>query len=115
MMIDIIGLKHNPRKFRQQVIFFVGGAIRPNYSDRAAAAGVAYFAKPSADRFESFFPGRRRKLAAFSNQRMCQALLVVREVEGITSLDAKKIAIDAALIAIVAAHNLCARLTLPHT
>src|ERR1700692_791942 len=114
MMIDVVRSKHNAREFRQQIIFFVGCAIRPDDSNRNSAISVAHFAKAPADRFESLFPCGRRKLAVFANQRLRQALFMVREVESVSSLNAKEIAIDPTLISIIATDNLRARLASAH-
>src|SRR5208282_5715418 len=96
------------------IIFFVGGAIRPDHADRAPAASilnsvanfVANVAKPFADQFKSFFPGRRRQLAVFANERLGEAFFVVRKVKCVAALDAEEIVIDPALVAIVPAHDL---------
>ena len=48
----------------------------------------------------------RRQLAILADERLRQALCVIREIERVSALDAKKIAIDPTLIAVIAAHNL---------
>src|SRR5271166_5176539 len=52
------------------------------------------------------FPGGRNKLAFALDERQLDSFLIVGEVERVTALNAKKITVDAALVAIVAAHNL---------
>ena len=37
VMVDIVGLQHHAREFLQQVVFFVGGAVRANDPDRLPA------------------------------------------------------------------------------
>ena len=34
VMVDVVGLQHHARKFRKQVILFVGGAIGADDADR---------------------------------------------------------------------------------
>ena len=60
MVIDVIGLEHDSRKFGQQIIFFVRGAIRPDDSDRASRhLWSRNFAKAPANQFKSFLPCRQ--------------------------------------------------------
>src|ERR1035437_8342952 len=104
-MVDVIRLEYDAGKLRKQIIFFVGGAIRPNHADRASAIAIANFAKPFSDQLKSFFPSRRCQLAVLANQRLGEALFVMREVESVAALDAEEIVIDPALVAIVAADD----------
>ena len=66
---------------------------------------IANFGESLANHFKCFFPRRRRKLAILANQRLREAVFVVREIKSVAALDAEEIAIDAALVAIVAAHD----------
>ena len=56
MMVDIVGLQNHPGEFLQQIIFFVGGAVRAKYSDRLPAVLVAGFLEALADQLKRFFP-----------------------------------------------------------
>src|SRR5207253_9665614 len=56
----------------------------------------------------------RRKSAILADQRLREPILMVRKIEGISSLDAQKIAIDSAFVAIVATHNLHAGICSAH-
>src|SRR5208283_936215 len=67
---------------------------------------VANVSKLFADQFKSLFPRRRRQLAVLANERLGQAVFMVREVESVAALDAKEIAVDPTLVAIVAADDL---------
>src|ERR1035437_398727 len=108
-MVDVIRLEYDAGKLRKQIIFFVGGAIRPNHADRASAIAIANFAKPFSDQLKSFFPSRRRQLAVLANQRLREALFLMREGESVAAPDAEENVIDPALVAIVAADDFHAR------
>src|SRR4029077_16761216 len=114
MMIDVIGLKHGPRKLRKKIVFLVRRAIRPNDADRAPTLLVANFSKPLSDQFKSFFPGRRRQFAVLANQRLGKALFMMRKVESVAVFDAQEIAIDPALVAVVPADDLRASVAAAH-
>src|ERR1035437_6594000 len=113
-MVDVIRLEYDAGKLRQKIIFFVGRAIRPNHADRVSAIAIANFAKPFSDQFKSFFPCGRRQLAVLANQRLGEALFVMRKVESVAALDAEEIVIDPALVAIVAADDFHAGVATAH-
>jgi len=55
---------------------------------------------------ESFFPGGWSEAPILANERLGDAVIVMRKVECIAALDAKEISIDATLVAIVSPHDL---------
>src|SRR2546422_336931 len=57
---------------------------------------------------------RAGKAAVLANQGLGKTLIMVREVERVAAFDAEKIAIDAALVAIVSAHNFHAAIATAH-
>ena len=60
-------------------------------------------------------PGGRLQLAfGIAHQRLGQALGTLDKIEAKAALGAEKVAVDAALVAIVGAHNLRAIIGLPH-
>src|SRR5690348_13582402 len=63
------------------------------------------FPQAAAHQFKSFLPAGRAELAIFSEQRPGDAFCMVGEIERIAALDTKKVAVDSALVAVVAAHN----------
>ena len=113
-MIDIIRLQHHARELREQISFFVRGASRADHADRRSAILVANLGELLPDQLKRFFPGGRSQLAILANQRLRQPLFMIREIEGVAALDAEKISVDAALVAVVAAHNLHAGIGAPH-
>ncbi len=114
VMVDVVGLQHDPRKLRKQVILFVGRAVGADHADRLPSLLVAGFRQALADHAESLFPGGRSEFSMSPDQRLFQALGVVREVEGVAPLDAQEVIVDAALVAVVAAHNLHAGIGAAH-
>src|SRR5208337_1721581 len=98
------------RELREQIVLFVRGARRANDADGRAAGvflnSVADLSKALANQLNRFFPRGWHQLAVLADQRLRQPFFTVCKVEGIAALDAKKIAVDAALVAIVAADNL---------
>src|SRR2546423_1367889 len=105
VMIDVVGLHHYAGKLLKQIIFFVGGAIRTDYTNRLSAIFVANFFEPASHQFKCFFPRRRRQASVLANQRLGDAVFMIGEVESIAALDAEEISVDAALVAVIAANN----------
>ena len=102
------------RELLQQVIFFVGGAVRAHDPDRLPAMLLARFLKALSDQPKRFFPGGWRQLPILANERLGQAVFTVGEIESVAALDAEEIAVDAALVAIVSPHDLHAALGAAH-
>src|SRR5437870_4373053 len=105
VVVDVIRSEHHTRELLKQVILFVRRAGRAHNSDCPPALTIANFFEARSDQFKSLFPGRRRKSAIFADQRLREPILMVRKIEGVTSLDTEKIAVDPALVAIVATNN----------
>src|SRR5207248_5522 len=76
---------------------------------------LAGLPQASSNQLQSFFPARFLQALASANQRTRQALITVCEVEGVTTLDAEEVAVDPALVAIIAAHDLQAGFMAAHT
>src|SRR6202142_3700440 len=75
---------------------------------------ITNFAETPANEFERFFPRRRCELAVLADERRREALFVVGKIETVAPLDAEKVIVDAALVAIVAANNFHAGIAAPH-
>ncbi len=75
---------------------------------------VATSRKLLADQLKGFFPGGGSQAAVFANQRLGKAVFMVGEIERVTALDAEEVAIDAALVAVVAAHDFHAGIGTAH-
>src|SRR6185312_1539024 len=99
----------------QQVILFVGSAVRAHDPDCLPAMLLARFLEALPDQFKRLFPGGRRQLPILANQRLGQTVITVSEIESVAALDAKEIAVDATLVAIVSANDLHAGLGAAHT
>ena len=67
---------------------------------------IADIGKAFANQLESFFPGGWSEAPILANERLGDAVIVMRKVECIAALDAKEISIDATLVAIVSPHDL---------
>src|SRR5207237_7386423 len=94
------------RELLHQVVFLVGRARGADHADGASALLIANFAELGRDQVKSFFPRGRFEPAILANKRLAQPVVRMREVEGVAALDAQEISIDAALVTIVAAHDL---------
>ena len=105
VMIDVVGLQHHAGEFLQKIIFFVCRPVRANDANGLSAVFVANFFELAPDQFERFFPGRGSQPAIFADQRLRHAVFVIGEVKSVTALDAEKIAVDAALVAVISANN----------
>ena len=105
MMIDVVCPQHQARELLQQVVLFVGGAIRADDANRGRPSwsGLLELVAISSNAC-SQVAGTNLPSRLISGCR--QALGIVREVEGVAALHTKEVAVDAALVAIVAANNL---------
>src|SRR5205085_11667379 len=70
------------------------------------AVAIANVRKARRDMRNGCFPGRRDEMSIAADERFAQAALVVRKIEGVAALDAQEVAVDAALVTIIAAHDL---------
>ena len=114
-MIDVVGAEHRPGKLLQQVVFFVGGAVGADDADglppRLSRISRSFVPACS----QRLLPTDFGKLAVcLAQQRLGQAVGVVGKIEGVASLDAQEVAIDAALVAVVAAQDLRAVINAAH-
>src|SRR4051812_1666537 len=66
------------------------------------------------NQLKRFFPCSRRQLPIFADQGLRQTIFMVSKIESVAALDTQEIPVDAALVAIVAAHNLHASLGAAH-
>src|SRR5438270_7774307 len=115
VMVDIVRAQYGTRELLQQIILFVRGAVRADHADRIAALSVANLFEAIRHMINGLLPGDWNQFAVATNQRLRDAILRVSEVEGIAALDAEEVTVDAALIAIVAAHDLHASGRPAHT
>src|SRR6185312_9769829 len=105
MVIDVVGADHRACEFLEQVILFVRCAVGADDADGVCAALVAQLAQIGAGVGQRLFPGDGLELAVFADERRCKAFDVVSEVKGVAALVAKEVAVDAGLIAVVAAND----------
>src|SRR4029077_7170381 len=103
------------RELREQVSFFVRSAIRSDDADRGPTVLVAHFGKLLPDQFERIFPTSRSQFPVLPDQRLRQPFFMIREVKPIPPLDAEKVSVRAALVTVIAAHNLQPGVGAPHT
>src|ERR1051326_6498674 len=113
MMINVVGLQYGARKFLQKIIFFVGRAVRADYSN-LIFAGVNRLAETSGDEIQRLFPRAGFEPPVLADERLSQPIFVICKIERVAALNTQKIAVDSALVAIVAAHNLHAGISAAH-
>src|SRR5215472_4315864 len=114
VVVDVVGLKHQAGELLQQVVFFIGGPIRPDDTYSTATISVPHLGKAFSDQLKGFFPRRRHELPALADERLLDPLIIASEIEGIATLDTEKVPINPALVAIVAADNLHSGFRCPH-
>src|SRR5215472_7817403 len=112
VVINVVGAQHGPRKLLQKVVLFVGRALRTNHGGGGGPGRSGFFVL-GGNQLKRFVPRRGNELSIAFDQRPSNAIGTMREVEGITSLDAEEVAVDTALVAIIAADDLhaCIRTT----
>src|SRR5664279_3085938 len=106
MVVNVVGAQNQPRELLQQVIFFVAGAVGANHADSGGAVAGQHLLELRCDQLQCLLPSRRNEFAFVLDEWLLDAVAAVGEVEGVPPLDAEEVAIDAALVAVVAAHNL---------
>ncbi len=89
--------------------------LEPMTPIELSAAALANLAQLGAGVLQRLLPTHFSKLAVrLAQQRLGQAVGMVGKIEGIASLDAEKVAVDAALVAVVAAQDLRAVIHAAH-
>ncbi len=71
MMIEIVGAERDAREAIEQVIFFVGGVIRADHADGAAAVRGVHLLEAARDFLERIFPACGFELAVAAHERLC--------------------------------------------
>src|SRR6185503_4951203 len=115
MVVDAICLQNCARELLQQVIFFVGGAIRADDPNGLTTLLIADVGEVPSDQLKGFFPGGGEEASFFANERLGQAIFVIGKVKSVAALDAEEVAVDAAFVAVVAAHDFHAGVGAAHT
>ena len=88
--------------------------VRADYADRTWAVAGQNFLEFGGNQIKSLLPGGGNKLAITLDQRLLQALGIVGKVESVAAFYAKKVAVDAAFVAIVTADDLHAGIGATH-
>jgi len=115
-MIDVVGAEHRAGKLLQQVGFFVRDAARADHAHRLAAARVANLTQLLTGKVQCLFPAHCLEFAIrLLHQRLRHAVFAVGKVKAVAALDAEKVSVQSALVAVVAAHNFHAVVGAPHT
>src|SRR6202007_441641 len=105
MMIDVVRPDRRPRDASQQIIFFVGGAVRTIETDRIRAVLLAYCRQTHCCLFQSLLPARRLEPPAEADQGLVQPLGMASEVESKAAFGAEKITVVTGEVAIIDAEN----------
>ena len=108
VVVDVVGAEDGARELLQQVGFFVGGAVGADDADgscRRALSRISRSFLPAKSRASSQLTGCELAVG-LADERLGEAVFVIGEVEGVAALVAEEVAVDAALVAVVAADNL---------
>src|SRR5262249_40756110 len=105
VVVDVICSEHQSRKLLQEIVFFVGCSGRSYDPNLAPVSGIHDICESRRNRSECLFPRGWYQTAILANQGLIQPVLVVSEVEGVTTLDAQKVSVDPTLITVVASNN----------
>ena len=74
MVVDVVCAQHCARELLQQVILFVGGAIRADDADGLPALLLRTSVNFRADQLKGLFPGGGDEASFFANERLGQAI-----------------------------------------
>jgi hypothetical protein len=103
VVIDAVGAQRRAGELLQQIVLFVGRTRGADDTEIGPGEGLELFGY----QLERTAPTGRFELAGFvADERRLQPFGVLREVERVTALDAEELAVDAALVAVVAADDL---------
>ena len=105
-MIDVIRSKRHARQLLQQVVLFIRSAVRANEPNRILAARVMNRFQLGRSGLRSFFPRNGKQLVALAQQRLPDALRMLREIKAKAPLHAQEILVDAAQVAVIRTQNL---------
>ena len=111
VMVDVVGADRGARDAAEQVIFFVGGAIRADEADRIGAVRAVKLVKRARRLASASSQLSGIELAIAADQRLSQALGMLGEIKSEAALDAQEFIVDAGEVAVIGAHDLagCAR------
>src|ERR1700676_5499928 len=104
-MIEIICADGSARNASEQIVFFVGRAVRSNESDGVRAIRLVNFGEAPRNFRQSVFPARWFELAVAAHQRKLQTFGVLGEIKSETALHAQEILVEAGQVAIIGAEN----------
>src|SRR5215813_2640921 len=105
MVIDIVGTEHKACELLQQVTLFVGGSRRANHTNGFPAIAIANLAKLAADVLKGLFPRGGDETSISADERLREPVFVIGKIETVAAFNAEEVAVDSALVAIVAADD----------
>src|SRR5215831_7565191 len=105
MMVDVVRAKCSPRQPLQKIAFLVRRAVRADKADSLRSIRGMQFLQFSRSGLRSFFPGNRQQFVALADERLLDALRVLREIEAEAALYAQKFLVNAREVAIVGAQD----------
>ena len=105
VMINVIAAKSSARQALQQIIFFVRGAIGADKADRFAAIRGMQLIQLRGSGLRGLFPRNGQQLVALAQQRLLDALRMLREIKAEAPLHAQEILVDAGKVAIIGAQD----------
>src|SRR5580693_3061144 len=106
MMIDVVGTKGRASEALEEIIFFVGSAVRTYEADRIRPVGVENLLQFGRGGFGSLFPRNRIEFVALANQRLLDAFGMFGEIEAKAAFYAEEIAVNAGEVAIIGTQDL---------
>src|SRR5439155_17199847 len=105
-----IGAQCGAGKLLKYVILFISGAVGTDDANGAAAFEIANLLQPFGYMLQRFLPGGGNEVPIPANQWLTQPAGMIEEIKSVAALDAEEITIDAAFVAVIAAHNIHTRI-----
>src|SRR5215469_11743475 len=103
-MIDVARAQHLPRELLQIEVLFVGGMVGAD--DAEFALSLPNLLELGGYSLQRARPGHFFEMTVYPHERCAQPVRMLVEIEGIASLDAQELAVDAGMIAVIAADDL---------
>src|SRR5579884_222176 len=114
VVIDIVSGEGDTSELLQQIVLFVCCSCRADYTNCLAAIALKNPFESLSDVIECLFPSCGSQPSPATDQRLRESVFVIYEIERVASFDAEKIAVDSALVAIIAAYDLHAGIRSAH-
>src|ERR1700694_1801206 len=106
MVVKIVRSKRDASEAIEQVILFVRCVVRTDDADSCGAVRIVHLFEPPRDLLECIFPAGWLELPVAANERLADALGMMREVKCEAAFGAEEFAVDSRVVTIIGTQDL---------